>query len=70
MSDAANAQLDQPGIYKGITVSNETTEVNRDMQSGVREGGSPVPASTISHPSSSERRYPTRQMNPPDRLNL
>ena len=29
VSDAANAQLYQPGISKGITVSNETTEVNR-----------------------------------------
>ena len=59
VSEAANAQLDQPGISKGITVSNETTEVNRDIQSGVREGGSPVPTSSISHPSSTERRYPT-----------
>ena len=51
-------------------MSNETTEVNRDIQSGVREGGSPVPASPISQPSSPERRYPTRQRNPPNRLNL
>ena len=70
VSHAANAQLDRPGISKGITVSNETTEVNRDIQSGVREGGSPVPASPISHPSSPEPRYPTRQRNPPNHLNL
>ena len=45
VSDAANTQLDQPGISKGITVSNETTEVSRDIQSGVRgwQSGSSVP---------------------------
>ena len=69
-SEVANAQLDQPGIFRGITVSIETTQVNSDIQSGVREGSSPVPASSMSHSSSPERRHPTRQRNPPNRLNL
>ena len=72
MSNAANAQLDQPSISKGITVSNETTDGKRDIYSlGLgKVAVRPVPVSPTSHSSSPERRYPTRQRNPSNRLNL